>query len=235
MENELYKTIEDLKKTLEDVSSARHQVDETVAAYAQTRKEIKAYVGGLEGVEAGLRKVLGLLQANEATLGTLTGRAAGDLKSVCDGVADNARLAIGDSVDSAVKALDGVATRFEGRVDAISLSIKRREDSLCGSIGSSTKELGQIIVRFNALTEELGKLLGQVLPVAETVSDNSRKLSDLIAAVRALRAELADGRREQNEALARMRDGIRINRVLSVVSLAVLVLTAVSFAVYLSL
>ena len=42
--NTLFKTIEQLKETLTDISSARQQVTDTVTAYALTQKEIHSYI-----------------------------------------------------------------------------------------------------------------------------------------------------------------------------------------------
>ena len=66
--NELFKTIEQLKETLAEISSARQQVSDTVSAYAQTQTEIHSYAKHLMEIENVLSKLISLLQNNEVTI-----------------------------------------------------------------------------------------------------------------------------------------------------------------------
>lgn len=65
--DELFKTIEQLKKTLSDVSSARQQVTDTVNAYEKTSIEIKLYADNLKAIEESVKSLTASLQSCEDT------------------------------------------------------------------------------------------------------------------------------------------------------------------------
>lgn len=82
--NELFKTIEQLKETLAEISSARQQVSDTVSAYAQTQTEIHSYTKHLMEIENVLSKLISLLQNNEVTIEQQSSSVISNLNKSCD-------------------------------------------------------------------------------------------------------------------------------------------------------
>ena len=89
--NELFKTIEQLKETLIGISSARQQVSETVAAYAQTQEKVHSYAENLIGIEHALSKLITLLQNNKVVIGQQSIAAISNMESSCDTLLDRTK------------------------------------------------------------------------------------------------------------------------------------------------
>lgn len=131
--NELFKTIEQLKETLAEISSARQQVSDTVSAYAQTQMEIHSYTKNLMEIENVLSKLVSLLQNNEVTIEQQSSSVISNLKKSCDTVLS--------------KTKDGLAI----------VSHKFAEDT-----AANIDFIGKQIEKFNHIIENAGQLTSQV-------------------------------------------------------------------------
>lgn len=131
--NELFKTIEQLKETLAEISSARQQVSDTVSAYAQTQTEIHSYTKHLMEIENVLSKLISLLQNNEVTIEQQSSSVVSNLKKSCDTILS--------------KTKDGLAT----------VSHKFAEDTT-----ANIDFMGKQIEKFNHIIENAGQLTSRV-------------------------------------------------------------------------
>ena len=131
--NELFKTIEQLKETLAEISSARQQVSDTVSAYAQTQTEIHSYTKHLMEIENVLSKLISLLQNNEVTIEQQSSSVISSFKKSCD--------------TAVSKTEDGLAA----------VSHKFAEDT-AANIGFMSKQ----IEKFDSIIENAGQLTSRV-------------------------------------------------------------------------
>ena len=123
--NTLFKTIEQLKETLTDISSARQQVTDTVTAYALTQKEIHSYAKHLKDIENALAELITLLQNNNTAIEQQTESAVSNLNRSCDQILNKTKSELSnatkkftsDTVEN-INTLNRQAEKFNHIIDS---------------------------------------------------------------------------------------------------------------------
>lgn len=199
MEKELYKTIEELKDTLSEVSSARKQVSETVNAYAKTQEDIQNYINKLDGVEHCLDELILLLQNNKTVINQQASTAITNLQATCDKVVENTRSKLSEAsqlfseelssnlrvmsnhveeFDKAIKkasTLTNEVEKMSNEVSNLSSSVKYLQQELSDSQKEQNNTLTHIDNDINSLAENCDRIITleqEVLGGVKTTSNN---------------------------------------------------------------
>lgn len=126
--NELFKTIEQLKKTLSDVSSARQQVNDTVNAYEKTSIEIKLYADNLKAIEESVKSLTASLQSCKGTLKNQSSSTVEALKTSCDAL-----------VETTGEKLAGATARFSNDASLSIDAMQKQVDKFTDVISEARK------------------------------------------------------------------------------------------------
>lgn len=181
----MFKTIEQLKETLTEVSSARQQVSDTVAAYAHTQTAIRSYTENLIGIENALTKLIALLQKNEVTIEQQSSSAVSNLKKSCDTVLSKAK-----------DELSMVSHKFtENTTTNINLLSKQIEkfNHVLGLINQLTSRVEQISAETKNLTSLITALRKDLSSSQTIQNDNiNRMQSSLSSQIQTINESLKD-------------------------------------------
>lgn len=150
--NELFKTIERLKASLEDIGSAREQVNKTINAYAGTQREIENYVVKLNSVQTALKGLIELLKSNKVVIGQQATQAVKELNASCANIVSETKA----SLTAAIK------------------NFKIASDESVGNINSQVEHLNEAIKKTSTLSGEISELTSSI----KSLHDNLRSLQD---------------------------------------------------------
>jgi len=152
--NELFQTIEQLKSTLSDVSSAREQVTETVQAYSQTQKEIHSYVTNLEQIEKSITSIISLLQNNKVVIDQQSKNAVNNLKTSCDTVISYAKNEFSSTAQSFADDTNRNVASMASQIERFDRTIEKA-NTLTNKVETTSKEVSSLIGSVKALQEDL--------------------------------------------------------------------------------
>ncbi len=152
--NELFQTIEQLKNTLSDVSSAREQVTETVRAYSQTQEEIHSYVTNLEQIEKSITSIICLLQNNKIVIDQQSQNAVNNLKTSCDTVISHAKNEFSSTAQSFADDTSRNVASMTSQIDRFDRTIEKA-NTLTNKVEATSKEVSSLIGSVKALQEDL--------------------------------------------------------------------------------
>lgn len=154
MENNLYKTIEEIKDTLSDISSARQQVNDTVTAYSKTQEHIQVYVNNLNAIENCLNQLVTLLQSNKTVIDQQSSVAIENFQSTCDKVVENTKSELSD-----------ISYKFSDRLNSdmkvmskhigIFNEATKKADTLTSSVEKTSDEVSKLVSSIKTLQQEL--------------------------------------------------------------------------------
>ena len=175
--NDMLIELEQLKTTLEKISSARQQVTETVSAYGQTQSEIESYIQNLIGIENGLNDIITLLQRNKIVINNQSQEAVANLKKSCDSI-------ITETSDSLTHVSDKFSNTTKEKTDEISVQIDRfesainRANGISSNIERMSNEVSKILGLISSLKDELATTQHQQDIVLNQISDCLKSLSE---------------------------------------------------------
>ncbi len=179
MDNELYLTLENLKDTLSEISSAREQVTNTVNAYAKTQKNIQGYIDKLDGVEHCLEKIITLLQNNKAIIDKQSIIASANLKSTCDKVIESINAKLTDVTKSFSQQLQSNLNIMSHDIEVFDNTIKEA-GTFINSIETILNSIAQIEASVNVIQQEFssslkghGKALDHIDQAIQSLTDES--------------------------------------------------------------
>ena len=180
--NELFKTIEQLKETLAEISSARQQVSDTVSAYAQTQTEIHSYTKNLMEIENVLSKLVSLLQNNEVIIGQQSETAISKLETSCNVVLDRTKVELSTISQ---KFAENASVNIEGmnkQIEKFSHIIEKTHQltSKVDIISSEIRELTSLIV---TLQKNLALSLTTQDKIIDDINRNQNFISDQLQTV----------------------------------------------------
>ncbi|MDY5685712.1 MAG: hypothetical protein SPF40_05490 [Prevotella sp.] len=154
MENNLYKTIEDIKNALSDVSSARQQVSDTVASYSKTQEYIQDYVNNLNTIEDSLNQLVSLLQSNKTVINQQSSVAIENLKSTCNEVVENTKSELSDVSRNFSKKLNSDIKVMSKHIELFNDTIKKT-DTLTSNVEKTSDEVSKLVLSIKALQQEI--------------------------------------------------------------------------------
>lgn len=194
--NELFKVIERLKSTLSDISSARQQVNDTVAAYSKTQTKIDSYVESLNGVEKGISRLVPLLQDINVLIEQQSNAAISNLEEACSSLLTNAKkefTTISEEFSEHTLSSIGAMTK---QIDEFERVIERA-GTFFNKIDATSKEVANLVDSVKMLQQKLvssqdaqdveiedvkklqNKLNSQLMTVAEVQNGIVSALSNL--------------------------------------------------------
>ncbi|WP_448780706.1 hypothetical protein [Bacteroides congonensis] len=154
MEKELYKTIEELKETLSDISSARKQVSDTVNAYIKTQEDIQEYINNLDGIECCLDKLVLLLQNNKTVIDQQSSTAVANLQTTCDKVVENTKSELSEASQIFSEKLNSNLRVMSKHVEAFDDAIKKTA-TLTNNVEKTSNEVVNLVSSVKTLQQEL--------------------------------------------------------------------------------
>ena len=163
--NELFKTIEQLKETLIGISSARQQVSETVAAYAQTQEKVHSYTENLIGIEHALSKLITLLQNNKVVIGQQSIAAISNLESSCDTLLDRTKAE-----------LSATSRKFAEHI-AANLDVMANEAE---KFGNTIKDACQFTSKVEVISDDVVKLISLITVLQQELSSSQAAQDKMI-------------------------------------------------------
>ncbi len=179
MDNELYLTLENLKDTLSEISSAREQVTNTVNAYAKTQKNVQGYIDKLDGVEHCLEKIITLLQNNKAIIDKQSIIASTNLKSTCDKVIESINAKLTDVTKSFSQQLQSNLNIMSQDIKVFDNTIKEA-GTFINSIETILNSIAQIEASVNVLQQEFSssqkehrQTLGHIDQAIQSLTDEN--------------------------------------------------------------
>lgn len=190
MENsELFKTIEQLKETLTEISSARQQVIDTVSAYAQTQKEIHSYTKNLKEIEDALSQLISLLQNNKITIEHQSSSVVSNLKKSCDIVLtktkDELATASHKYTEDTAANIELMRKQIE-RFDHIMEKADQLASRIQTSVSSQIQTVNEAMIGTTASLSNLERSLEKQEAMLESFSTNSSSIADDIAKINVL-------------------------------------------------
>lgn len=193
---EFLESLERLKATLEDVKSAKEQVDQTVNAYSALHADLTDYTEKMNTVAGGLETVIDGLAEQKHNIIKDYSDTIESLKATCSGLVDAQRAALeavsglfqttcGNSNKSFSDKLDQSATDFGGKIDAEIGKLKTAYDDelskLSGAIdtfGASCDDaLSSISAKSDQATDNFKEKVGAA--VADFKAVNAAEISKL--------------------------------------------------------
>lgn len=154
--NELFQTIEQLKNTLSDVSSAREQVAETVRAYSQTQGEIHSYVSNLEQIEKSIVSLITLLQTNKVVINQQSTDAVNNLKTSCDTVISHAKNEFSSTAQSFAENTARNVASMSTQINRFDKTIEKA-NCLTSKVENISSETQQLISTVSMLEQDLSE------------------------------------------------------------------------------
>lgn len=204
--NELFKTIEQLKETLTEVSSARQQVSDTVSAYAQIQAEIRSYTENLIGMENALSGLIALLQNQKADIEEQSESAVSKIRTSCDGILEQMKAE-----------LSATSQKFAENTATHTNAIDRQ----IGKLSHMTENISQIADEVKTISAETLKLVSQTTALQKDLAyaQNSIKsyYNNLHASLDNIQMELEKQQRSIDK-------GTKLNRYLCAI---ILILTVI--------
>lgn len=213
--NELFKVIEHLKRTLSDISSARQQVNDTVAAYSKTQTKIDSYVEGLNGVEKEISRLVPLLMDINVQIEQQSNAAIDNLEEACSSLLTNAKKeltttseefsehtlsnigAMTKQIDEFERVIERAGTFFN-KIDTTSKevanlvdSVKKLQQKLVSSQDAQDVEIGDIKKLQNKLNSQLMTVVEVQSGIVSALSNLESKLSKNGLDVQRLHDEVA--------------------------------------------
>lgn len=206
--NELFKTIERLKESLEEVESARQQVSETVAAYSGTQKEIGKYVAKLDGIKSALNGLITLLQNHKVVIDQQSSQAVANLSSSCDTIIANANTKLNATADAfATASGESVAkmqvqqklfdetidkaSSLKNEISALTSSVKSLQSELSSSQKAQDEAISSIDTTAKSISTQLSKSDATINGIVTTLSGQNNSLSQISQALTAVSSTLA--------------------------------------------
>lgn len=169
--------LEQLKTTLDDISSARQQVTDTVSAYNQTQSEIESYIQNLIGIENGLNDIIALLQRNKIVIDNQSQEAVASLKKSCDKIISETSNSLTKISDIFVNTTTEKTCALTVQVDRFESTIKRAND-ISLTIEKMSNDVSSILVLIPSLKDDLTTTQHQQDIVLGNISDSIKSLSE---------------------------------------------------------
>lgn len=166
--NELFKSIEQLKETLAEISSARQQVSDTVSAYAQTQKKIHSYTKNLMEIENVLSKLVSLLQNNEVTIKQQSSSVISNLKKSCDTV-------LSKTEDELTTVSHKFAEDTAANIDSMGKQIEEFNHVI--------ENAGQLTSRMELISTETNKMVSLITVLQNDLSSSQTVQNDNISRI----------------------------------------------------
>lgn len=152
--NELFQTIEQLKDTLSEVTSAREQVSETVKAYSKTQKEIGSYIVNLNEIEKALSSLITLLQNNKVVVDQQSANAVDNLKTSCDIILTQAKNEFAATSQRFSEETSRSLSVMSTQIERFDHSIEKA-NTLTNKVEATSKEVSDLISCVKKLQEDL--------------------------------------------------------------------------------
>lgn len=199
--NELFQTIEQLKSTLSDVSSAREQVTETVQAYSQTQKEIHSYVTNLEQIEKSITSIISLLQNNKVVIDQQSKNAVNNLKTSCDTVISYAKNEFSSTAQSFADDTNRNVASMASQIERFDRTIEKA-NTLTNKVETTSKEVSSLIGSVKALQEDL----------VSSQKSQDEAIGNIAATSNSLIKAIEDLKVSQEKNSIQIAKGINVNR-----------------------
>lgn len=175
MEKEPYKTIEELKDTLSDISSARKQVSDTVNAYIKTQEDIQKYINNLDGIERCLNKLVLLLQNNKTVIDQQSSTAVANFQTTCDKVVENTKSELSEVSDFFSEKLNSNLRVMSKHVETFDDTIKKAA-TLANNVEKLSNEVTNLMSSVKTLQQELSASQKEQDDVLKHIDENIQSL-----------------------------------------------------------
>lgn len=152
--NELFKTIERLKETLTEISSARQQVTETVDAYAQTRSKIQSYTDSLRGIEDVINQLVTLLQNRKETLEQQSSASVLALETSCNVVANATKEKLTSASQKFSSDTLSNINLMTKQIDRFAQAVKEARE-LTDKVDATSNEVSRLVSSIEVLQQKL--------------------------------------------------------------------------------
>ncbi len=185
MEDRINQTLAQLEKDLQEINSARNQVERTVMASTELQKMVSEYVSSVKALCVGLR-------AWESELSAREGRLAHEYEEVISRVNSTC---------------NEIISSFGSDVEKTSTDFKNKTNPVVEKFTEQIGKLEKHVQDLNALRDEIKKTTGEIESVKESLTQISKELKE---SQESQDAVLTDLRQKSDEILSKA-DGITVN------------------------
>ena len=163
--NELLQSLAKLETSLNDVESAKKQVQQTVDAYSALQKQIAEYTNSLDSIKSGVQGIISDLNARKASLGDEARSITASLESKCNQLLETltSKLATANELFSK-----------EGK--AISDSFKKNTDEELTKLQQNVQELKECTTSLESLNESIKETLSQISQLKQGIAELKHSL-----------------------------------------------------------
>ena len=163
--NDLLQSLAKLEASLNDVESAKKQVQQTVDAYSALQKQIAEYTKSLDSIKSGVHGIISDLNAQKASLGSEAMSITASLESKCNQLLE--------TLTSKLAAANEVFSK-EGK--AISDSFKEKTDAELTKLQQSVQTLKECTTTLESLNTSIKETLSQITQLKQGISELKQSL-----------------------------------------------------------
>lgn len=156
MEDRINQALAQLEKDLQEINSARNQVESTVKASIELQKVVSEYVSSVKALGAGLRAWESELSEREGGLAREYAEVISRVNSTCN----------------------EIISSFGAEVEKTSADFKNKTNSVVEKFTEQIGKLEKHVQELNALREEIKKTTGEIESVKETLTQISIDLKE---------------------------------------------------------
>lgn len=156
MEDRINKALAQLEKDLQEINSARNQVESTVKASTDLQKVVSEYVSSVQALSVGLQALESELRAREGALSNEYEDAISRVNSTCT----------------------EIISSFGTVVEKASTDFKGKTDSTIEKFTQQNTILTERVKDMNALKDEIKKTMSEIQTVKESLTQISKDVKE---------------------------------------------------------
>ena len=167
MENiELFQALENLKKTLSEINSAKDQVDSIIQSFAGVQTTMTKYTNSIKPISTQLHEIISAIIDKQETLSV---QAASILDSV--------NSTLNNNVVQLTQTCDSIKSSFENQTKKISVDFKKTILDEIDKLNVQNEKLGASIVEISNVGENIKVAKSKIEEVALSVSDLKKEIT----------------------------------------------------------
>lgn len=192
--NEILTSLAKLETSLNEIESAKEQVQKTVGAYSAVQKQIIDYTKALEAISESITNIIADVRSQRTALNDDAASVFASLREKSDEIILNLNSSVSNNLDSLKSALEAIMDSFTKDCSKATDSLKKNTNEEVNKLDERIKELKSCAANLNTLHENIKNTLGKIIEVEESIND--------------LKAEMLKTQGEQDTLLTQIKDGI---------------------------
>jgi chromosome segregation ATPase len=157
--NELLTSLAKLESSLQEIESAKNQVQKTVESYAALQREIKTYTQSLDSIKTSISGILSDVRADKV-----------DLENESAGILASFRESTTNALDDLKKDLSKANDAFKEKAQSISDTFKNNTDGELAKLRQSVQSLQECTTALEEIHTSIKNTLTEIGQVRQEIS-----------------------------------------------------------------